>query len=246
MVARAGSAVMVLESAVGKKISKGIGGPAAVPVELYQLWHHCERPCYCRKRDPAPGKIPARVAVTIKVQGQIVSGPIRYGADAEERKIPYEDVLRYPENWPDISEMRDAEVKSERGMKQEDLAGIEEQRNDPQAVAAIAMQRHMHPYPKGHVKYTATPDETIADLKAATLADVKKFYADFYGAGNGELSVVGDFDEKEVAKLANDLFGGWKSKMPYTRIADSFKDVLNRDIFTLKTPWGNRAAINHQ
>ncbi|MEP7338692.1 MAG: pitrilysin family protein, partial [Acidobacteriota bacterium] len=84
---------------------------------------------------------------------------------------------------------------------------------------------HMHPYPKGHVKYTATPDETIADLKAATLDDVKKFYADFYGAGNGELSVVGDFDEKEVAKLANDLFSGWKSKMPYTRIADSFKDV---------------------
>ena len=35
--------------------------------------------------------------------------------DAEERKIPYEDILRYPENWPDISEMRDAEVKSERG-----------------------------------------------------------------------------------------------------------------------------------
>ncbi len=110
-------------------------------------------------------------------------------------------------------------------LKQEELAGIEEQRNDPQAVAVIAMQRHMHPYPKGHVKYTATPDETIADLKAATLDDAKKFYADFYGAGNGELSVVGDFDEKEVAKLANDLFSGWKSKMPFTRIADNFKDV---------------------
>jgi uncharacterized membrane protein YgcG len=41
---------------------------------------------------------------------------------AEERKVPYEDILRYPENWPDISEMRDAEVKSERGLKQEDLA----------------------------------------------------------------------------------------------------------------------------
>ncbi|MEP7341386.1 MAG: insulinase family protein, partial [Acidobacteriota bacterium] len=44
-------------------------------------------------------------------------------------------------------------------LKQEDLAGIEEQRSEPQSVAVIAMQRHMHPYPKGHVKYTATPDE---------------------------------------------------------------------------------------
>jgi type II secretory pathway component GspD/PulD (secretin) len=41
---------------------------------------------------------------------------------AAEKLIPYEDILRYPENWPDISEMRDAEVKTERGMKQEDLA----------------------------------------------------------------------------------------------------------------------------
>jgi len=110
-------------------------------------------------------------------------------------------------------------------LKQEELAGIEEQRSDPQSVAVIAMQRHMQPYPKGHVKYTATPDETIAELKAATLDDVKKFYTDFYGAGDGQLSVVGDFDEKEVAKLTNDLFGGWKSKMPYTRISDSFKDI---------------------
>ena len=29
---------------------------------------------------------------------------------AEEKKIPYDDILRYPENWPDISELRDAEV----------------------------------------------------------------------------------------------------------------------------------------
>jgi general secretion pathway protein D len=42
--------------------------------------------------------------------------------EAAEKLVPYEDILRYPENWPDISEMRDAEVKSERGMKQEDLA----------------------------------------------------------------------------------------------------------------------------
>jgi zinc protease len=110
-------------------------------------------------------------------------------------------------------------------LKQEELAGIEEQRSEPQSVAVIAMQRQMHPYPKGHAKYTATPDEAIAELKAVTLDDVKKFYVNFYGAQAGELSVVGDFDEKEIARLTGDLFGGWKSKMPYTRIADSFQDV---------------------
>ncbi|HMV48063.1 MAG TPA: insulinase family protein, partial [Blastocatellia bacterium] len=119
-------------------------------------------------------------------------------------------------------------------LKQQELAGLEEQRTDPQAVAGIAIQRHLNPHPKGHVKYVSTPDEAIAEVKAVTLDNVKKFYADFYGAQNAELAVVGDFDEKEIAKLAGDLFGGWKSKMPYTRVADSFKDVaaVNQNLET--------------
>lgn len=117
-------------------------------------------------------------------------------------------------------------------LKQEQLASIEAQRSEPTQMAATEAQRHLRPYPKGHVNYTSTPDESIADLKAVTLADVKKFYADFYGASNGELAVVGDFDEKEIAKLTNDLFGAWKSKMPYARIGETFKDIaaINRNL----------------
>jgi zinc protease len=117
-------------------------------------------------------------------------------------------------------------------LKQEQLANIEAQRSEPTQMAVVEATRHLRPYPKGHVNYTATPEESIADLKAVTLADVKKFYADFYGASIGELAVVGDFDEKEVAKLTNDLFGNWKSKMPYARIGEKFQDVaaINRNL----------------
>ena len=110
-------------------------------------------------------------------------------------------------------------------LKQEQLAGIEQQRSEPQSLAALAFQQHVAPYPKGHVNYVSTPDEEVAEIKAVTLAEVQKFYADFYGASNGEFTAIGDFDEKQVAKLGQDLFGGWKSKMPYTRIASPFKDV---------------------
>src|SRR5439155_6731356 len=34
---------------------------------------------------------------------------------AEEKKIPYDDILRYPANWPDISELRDQTLAQERG-----------------------------------------------------------------------------------------------------------------------------------
>jgi len=40
--------------------------------------------------------------------------------NAEEVLIPYDDIIRYPSNWPDISESRDEEVKGERGLSSQD------------------------------------------------------------------------------------------------------------------------------
>ena len=37
----------------------------------------------------------------------------RHLNDAEEKKIPYNDIMRYPDNWPDISRMRDEELRKE-------------------------------------------------------------------------------------------------------------------------------------
>ena len=78
-------------------------------------------------------------------------------------------------------------------------------------------------------------DESIANVRAVTLDEAKRFYTDFYGASNGELSVVGDFDSAEVTKLATELFGSWKSPKPFTRLSDSYRDVtaVNR---TFETP----------
>ena len=39
-----------------------------------------------------------------------------------ERKIPYDDIIRYPSNWPEISELRDREAKEDRGEGDEDAA----------------------------------------------------------------------------------------------------------------------------
>ena len=71
-------------------------------------------------------------------------------------------------------------------------------------------------------------------MKVATLDDAKKFYTDFYGASNGEVAVVGDFDAKEVEKMIGDLLGSWKSPRPFTRIATGYQDipVLNKAIET--------------
>ena len=110
-------------------------------------------------------------------------------------------------------------------LKQETIAGIEQGKSEPQQIASTAYRRHVSPFPKGDVRYTATPEEEIAEVQATTLDDVRKFYSDFYGASVGELAVVGDFDIREVSKLAADLFDGWKSPRPYTRVPNPYQDA---------------------
>jgi zinc protease len=125
----------------------------------------------------------------------------------------------------------DAEFES---LKQETLAGYEAQRSEPQALAINAFQRHLSPYPKGHVLATNTIDEDIAELKTIGLNDVKNFHKDFYGASQAEIAVVGDFDEAEIGKLTRELFGSWKNAKPFRRIESKRKDVepINQSIET--------------
>src|SRR5262249_28435146 len=120
-------------------------------------------------------------------------------------------------------------------LKQEEIADVESQKGEPQAGVLLAFSRHMSPYPKNDPRGHGTPDERIAELKGAKLEDAKKFYSDFYGASNGELGVVGDFDRQEIEKLVTELFGDWKSPKPYTRLQSEFKDVaaVNQ---TIETP----------
>ena len=110
-------------------------------------------------------------------------------------------------------------------LKQETLTQIEGQKSEPRSIAFTEINRHFNIYPKGHPLYASTIDESIADIKAVTLDDVKKFYKDFYGASNGQMTVVGDFDEKEVSALTQELFGNWKSVNAFTRIKAEYRAI---------------------
>jgi len=110
-------------------------------------------------------------------------------------------------------------------LKNERLTGIETRRSDPQAIAMNYLQRHMNPYPKGDPRYIATFDEQVAEIKAVTLEEVRKFYSTFWGSSNGTMAVVGDFDEAEIKGLIASLFGNWKNPSPFTRIQSKVIDV---------------------
>jgi zinc protease len=119
-------------------------------------------------------------------------------------------------------------------LKQEQITGLESQRSEPQSIAFVELGRAFNIYPKGHPLYQGTIDENLADIKALTLDDAKKFYKDFYGASSGQMTVVGDFDEKEIADLIKTSLGDWKSPQTFTRIKGEYRDiaVVNKNIET--------------
>jgi zinc protease len=110
-------------------------------------------------------------------------------------------------------------------LRQENLAQIDQMKTEPQSVAQTAFMRRMRSYPKGDPRYTATPEESLEEYKAATLDQLKAFYKESYGASNAEAAFVGDFDEAATAAQLAALFGSWKSQSPYTRVPSVFKDV---------------------
>ena len=70
-------------------------------------------------------------------------------------------------------------------------------------------------YPKGHPYHHPTIG-SMEDLDAASLQDVRDFFATWYAPNNAVLTVVGDIDEAEIAAAVERHFGGIaaNSKLP--------------------------------
>jgi zinc protease len=111
-------------------------------------------------------------------------------------------------------------------VRQQSIADAESGKTEPNTLAPLDLSRHFNDrYPRGDVRYVSTLDEKIANLKKATLDETRQFYAQFYGAGEGEIVISGQFDPVEVRKLVGELFGDWKSAKPYQRITNTFANV---------------------
>ena len=120
-------------------------------------------------------------------------------------------------------------------LKEQQLAGLEQQRSDPAALAQTALGRHMSTAPPGHPNYTATVGESMAALEAVTLDEARAFHRDFYGPQLGTLAVVGDFDPQEIREVIEEVFGDWLSPYAATRISTEFFDAP-AEVLQIETP----------
>ncbi len=121
-------------------------------------------------------------------------------------------------------------------LKQERLAVMEKSRTEPDTQGQYAFRRVLSGhYPPGHPYYAPTVEEAIAEVKEVTLEQARAFHRDFYGASQGELAAVGDFDDAALQALVAELLGGWKSPAPYARVPQVYSEVAAQAL-ALETP----------
>ena len=99
-------------------------------------------------------------------------------------------------------EMTDEKLKSQRLIVQNERRQSYE--NRPYGLADLAIEEQV--YPAGH-PYSWSPIGSHADLEAATLGDVVKFFRTWYVPDNAVLAVVGDVEPERVFALARKIFG---------------------------------------
>ncbi len=120
-------------------------------------------------------------------------------------------------------------------LKQEELTTLEGQRQNPFQLGYETLLRELRDYPPDDPRHVASTEEDIDTTRAVTRDDVRRFYADFYGASSARLVAVGSFDPDELATEAEELFAGWASEVPFRRIPSPFQQhAATRKI--LETP----------
>ena len=137
------------------------------------------------------------------------------GASIEVRRAQLDDTLRLVAEVLRQPAFPAAEFEE---LKRALLTGAEAQRGDPGAIAGERLARHLHPYPPGHWLYPESIDERVAHLKAAKLEEAMRCYGELVGGTGAQFVAVGDFDPEALAKLVEELFGGWKNPQPYARV----------------------------
>jgi zinc protease len=106
--------------------------------------------------------------------------------------------------------------------------------NTPYGFTEYVIDKNL--YPAEH-PYNWEVIGEMADLKGATLDDVKNYYGKFYGPNNATLVLAGDFNTDSVKMLLNKYFGEIKShgevatRGPMTVSLDRTKKLFHEDNF---------------
>ncbi|WP_411831101.1 M16 family metallopeptidase [Mariniflexile sp. AS56] len=121
-------------------------------------------------------------------------------------------------------------------LKTQELAGIEQNKTEPQFLASKKLSLLNDSYKKGHPLHVTTIEEDIEEIKAVSVKAMQDYYNTFYGISNSAtLIAIGNINEETIKNYFEKEYADFKSKKTYTPIADKFSSnkAVNENI---KTP----------
>ncbi|HYC70856.1 MAG TPA: pitrilysin family protein [Opitutaceae bacterium] len=92
-------------------------------------------------------------------------------------------------------------------LKQQIAGGLQRQLENTDFRAADEFNRSL--YPVGHPNRHPSVEQQLADLKAATVEDLRKFHAEHYGPAHFTIVAAGDIDVGAVREQLTASFAGW-------------------------------------
>lgn len=81
--------------------------------------------------------------------------------------------------------------------KNQSLSALDRPYTEPAVVASMTLARLLETYQPGDLRYHFEPEFAKQQLNAATQAQVKQFYDQFFVTDHGQIAVTGDFDPKK-------------------------------------------------
>ena len=97
------------------------------------------------------------------------------------------------------------------------ITGMEASRKEPGSIAGDAMGDAFDPWPADHPLRHRDFEESLANLKALSLDDVRAYHRDVYGTAQGEIAIVGDFDPAAIKPLRNNCSPRGRPAWPMRR-----------------------------
>lgn len=102
-------------------------------------------------------------------------------------------------------------------IKLENKAYYESQLNDPQSIAFTTLAKKTENYPKGHIYYTASPQESIEGEKSVTREQIINYYQSFLGSNHGFGTIIGNIDASKIEPLMMNTFNAWNTTKPFRK-----------------------------
>ena len=124
------------------------------------------------------------------------------------------------------------DTKEFENLKQQFTGNIQQNLNDPGERGGIALAQAI--YPKGNPNYSLSVEDDLANIKNATLGEVKAFHKKYFGPASMHLVIVGDTEGANLNAALKKSFKNWNGGVAETlKFEDAAKKPSKTEVITI-------------